>query len=179
MPSFATSGTVFAAASNIVKGRRTLDEKEETEENLKDIEAYGVNTETNRARFQLCSRWASEENNAGGNDEARLCLKTVDGECSWGVCEDYREYVLNLAKIWEERVAESQEQKLRVRSVFAEDDFMIGVRGKKYFEETWDGRCGSGILFESSFVPGTDHDGTMDVVKGTFTMLFRVAKGEA
>ncbi|RDW60144.1 hypothetical protein BP5796_11750 [Coleophoma crateriformis] len=178
IPKLASSGTVFTAASNMFKGK-TLPEKEKTEENRKCTEAYGVSPETDRARLQLLSQWAREETNVGGNDEARLCLKMVAGECSWDAAEDLPEYVSRLARFWEERAAPGEGKKMRVRAVSAEDDFMIGAQGRKYFETAWEAKCGSGILFDSSFGPGTDHDSLAEVVSGAVVTLFRVAKGEA
>ena len=97
------------------------------------------------------------ENTKGLNDETRLCLKKG---VTWGECEDFDEYIKNLAAREEQGVAGA---KLRVKILFAQQDSMIGQRGRQYMEECWERNCRTetGQAFDVlvKTVDDTDHDG--------------------
>jgi hypothetical protein len=77
-----------------------------------------------------------------------------------------------LKAVWEEKVR-SGSAKLKVKIVFAEEDVMTGVKGRKYFEDCWmQEKCGDGIEVECGEVKGTDHDSVLDLSKGILGEIF-------
>jgi len=151
--------------------------KERREEGV--MNGLGIGSKESNELGRFAMKCAFAEETAGANDEARLCLKSVEGECGWGAAEDYPTLVQNLRKAWEERVKGGAE-KLEFNIVFAEDDAIIGVKGHKYFEDCWtQEKCGSGIIVTVEQTQGTDHDGVIDSTGGTIRTLFEnVKKGE-
>src|SRR6202022_4083232 len=117
------------------------------------------------------------ENAKGGNDEARLCLKSVEG-CNWDACENYPALIEKLKLFWEERVQENGRRgKLRVKIVFAGEDAMIGKKGRRYFEECWmEEKCGGGIEVEIVEQEDGDHESTCDPSRGIIGDMFAAAQ---
>ena len=136
-------------------------------------EGFGFDTEVKKEIDRLIFKYAWAEYATGGNEEARLCLKSVNGS-DWDACEDYLKMVENLKSAWEKRVEEKNgEGKLQVRIVFAGEDVMTGVKGKKYFEECWtEEKCGKGINVKCVQPEGTDHDSVVDPSNGVMREIF-------
>ena len=86
---------------------------------------------------------------AGMNDEARLCLRK-DGS-TWEACDDFEAFVKKLDEKEKDRT-----EKLKVRIYFAEEDSLIGEKGKQYMEKCWSEV--DAIEYSSVTVPGSNHD---------------------
>lgn len=97
------------------------------------------------------------EDTRGLNDETRLCLKKG---VTWDECEDFDEFVKRLAAREDQGTAGG---KLRVKILFAQQDSMIGQRGRQYMMECWERNCRTetGQAFDviAKTVDDTDHDG--------------------
>jgi len=134
---------MLSSSSFLWGGKKdTVDEERECEE------AYGFSLAVKEELTKLGFEYLFAENTKGGNDEARLCLKSVKGECDYDECEDYFEFIDQLAEVWKSRVEEGS-PKLKVKILFAQDGVMIGVQGRKYFQDCWaQERCGAGIDVE-------------------------------
>lgn len=64
-----------------------------------------------------------------------------------------------------------------MKVVFAEEDAMIGKKGRKYFQDCWtQENCGRGIEIRYVEGEGTDHDSVVEPSKGAVGELFSVAK---
>lgn len=123
------------------------------------------------------------ESTKGGNDEARLCLKSVP-RASWDAAESYPALVaaLNRAHSAAAQNAEADgavsRETLKVKLVFGETDAMIGVKGRRYFEECWaEEKVGAGIEVEVAEIKGGDHDSVVDPLLGVIGEMMRDAKG--
>jgi hypothetical protein len=173
-PVFAASGGASSYLLSMFKSN-VKEEKAKALERCK--EGFGFGTEVKKAMDRLIFKYAWAEDSTGGNDEARLCLKSVVGS-DWGACDDYPKMVQNLKEVWEKRVEEKNgEGKLMVRIVFAGEDVMIGVKGKKYFEDCWtEEKCGKGIDVKCVQPQGTDHDSVVDPSKGVMREIFRALR---
>ncbi|TVY48735.1 hypothetical protein LOCC1_G002323 [Lachnellula occidentalis] len=146
--------------------------KDNSQPKQKDIDAdkrclefCGMDSKATSELNNFAMKCAFAEETKGANDEARLCLKSVSGECSWDAAESLPELVQNLKVAWEKRVEEG-ENRLRLRLVFAEEDAMIGEKGRLYFEDCWaEGKGESGIEVQSTKALGTNHDTLVDCTK--------------
>lgn len=137
------------------------------------LDCFGVTQMTMQMRREFQSKCAFLENMAGANDEARLCLKSVRGQCHWGAAEDYDDLVANLKQAWGRRVV-AGEQKLNVNIMFPWKDAFIGVRGMEYFEDCWTlERCQDSmeVMVTNGFM--TDHD---SVIGCAMIPMFEAAK---
>jgi hypothetical protein len=144
---------------------------DEEEEERKCREHFGMELSVKKEVERLVFKYAFEENTKGVNDEARLCLKSAEGT-GWDAAESYPELVGNLKVVWEEK-ARNGSAKLKVKIVFAEEDVMIGVKGRKYFEDCWmQEKCGDGIEVECEEAKGTDHESVLDLSKGVLGEIF-------
>ncbi|TVY33189.1 hypothetical protein LSUB1_G006335, partial [Lachnellula subtilissima] len=129
------------------------------------LEFCGMDYKATQELFNFAMKCAFAEETKGANDEARLCLKSVPGECSWDAAESYPELVQNLKVAWERRFEEGKAP-LSLRLVYAEDDVMIGEKGRLYFEGCWaEGKGGRGIEVRSTKAIGTNHDTLVDCTK--------------
>jgi hypothetical protein len=167
-PAFGASSGAIAGFSRMFGWGKKIDEEEE---GRKCLEHFGMELRVKKEVERLMFKYAFEENTKGANDEARLCLKTTDGP-GWDAAESYPDLVANLKAVWEEKVR-SGSAKLKVKIVFAEEDVMTGVKGRKYFEDCWmQEKCGDGIEVECGEVKGTDHDSVLDLSKGILGEIF-------
>jgi hypothetical protein len=167
-PAFGASSGAITGFSRMFGWGKKIDEEEEER---KCMEHFGMELRVKKEAERLVFKYAFEENTKGANDEARLCLKSTEGT-GWDAAESYPDLVANLKAVWEEKVR-NESAKLKVKIVFAEEDAMIGVKGRKYFEDCWmQERCGDMIEVECGEVKGTDHDSVLDLSKGILEEIF-------
>lgn len=154
-PSAAWSGDVFSGLADLLN---PASEKPNIDESV-EAERYGVDDEAAKLIDKLLVEYSFAEDISAGSQEALLCLRK-GGPGSWGVCDDYAEFVRSFARREEERRQASPSlPKLKLRAYFASSDLLIGEGGRKYFEECWaqDG-VADAFDFESTLVPSTNHD---------------------
>ncbi|RAL66229.1 hypothetical protein DID88_005901 [Monilinia fructigena] len=174
-PTIASSGGAFAAfrSSFFAPGITAATQREAAEQNYR--EGYGVSIETKKEMESLLLKWAFLEDTQGINDEARLCLKKTE-DCSWGACEDYQEMVKSLVEMWTQRVEGNQSAILEVKIQLAEEDMMIGEKGKEYFRKCWTNENWiAGIKATCEQLEGTDHGTVLDPLK-SLQEIARTAK---
>ncbi|QSZ33829.1 hypothetical protein DSL72_005401 [Monilinia vaccinii-corymbosi] len=173
-PTMASSGGAFAAfRSSFAPGIGAATLREAAEQKCR--EGYGVSIETKKEMDTLLFKWAFLEDTKGISDEARLCLKTTE-DCSWGACEDYEKMVGRLVEMWAHRVEENQNAILEVKICLAEEDIMIGEKGKEYFRKCWTSENWiAGIKVNCEQLEGTDHDSVLDPL-GSLREIARTAK---
>jgi hypothetical protein len=173
-PVLSASGGSITFVTSAFKSK-VATEKVKKKDEEKCLLGYGVSTDVKKEVDKLVFKYAFEEDSNGANDEARLCLKSTSGT-GWDKCEDFEEYVRNLAGVWERRVGEGG-PKLGVKIVFPEEDRMIGEKGKMYFRMCWEvERCGKGIEVEVEEMKGMDHESVADPPNGAIGRLFDLAK---
>ncbi|CZR54154.1 uncharacterized protein PAC_04037 [Phialocephala subalpina] len=178
-PAFASSSGAISAITGSFKGSLSKEEegKKRAEEDRKCRECYGMTLKEKEELDKIVFKFAFAENTKGGNDEARLCLKSVEG-CHWDACEDYEACVLKLKGDWEKRVQEGG-KKLKVKIIFGEEDAMIGVKGRNYWDNCWtDQRCGGGMEAVCMEVGTGNHDSVLDYTKGGIQELYKAVKAE-
>jgi hypothetical protein len=167
-PAFGASSGAIAGFSRMFGWGKKIDEEEKER---RCMEHFGMELRVKKEAERLVFKYAFEENTKGANDEARLCLKSTEGT-GWDAAESYPDLVANLKAVWEEKVR-NESAKLKVKIVFAEEDAMIGIKGRKYFEDCWmQERCGDMIEVECGEVKGTDHDSVLDLSKGILEEIF-------
>lgn len=174
-PTIASSGGAFTAcrSSFFAPGITAATQREAVEQSYR--EGYGVSIETKKEMESLLLKWAFLEDTQGINDEARLCLKKTE-DCSWGACEDYQEMVKSLVEMWTQRVEGNQSAILEVKIHLAEEDMMIGEKGKEYFRKCWTSENWiAGIKVTCEQLEGTDHDTVLDPLK-SLQEIARTAK---
>ncbi|OHE91976.1 hypothetical protein CORC01_12712 [Colletotrichum orchidophilum] len=112
----------------------------------------------------------------GLSQDAILLLKRAGHPGYWGSWGDYDELVTLLAEA--ERNLEST-AKLKVDVFWAEEDHMIGVdKGPKWFEGCWRAeQCRGAIEYASCVVPGTDHEGIVELKFDMFERILRSVGG--
>jgi hypothetical protein len=147
------------------------------EEERKCEEGYGMRFSVKKKVEKMMRKYIFEENTKGANDEARLCLKSIEG-CGWDACEDHPEFVKNLKQSWEEKTnGEGEKENLQVKIVFAEEDALIGRKEMEYLRECWtQEKCGRGIEVECVQTEETDHDSVMNSEKGVMQSILSNAK---
>jgi len=180
-PAVESSSGVLGSFMGMFSNRGDAEEPEDVEdEERRCKETIGMGLDVKIKLERLIFKYTFAENTKGANDEARLCLKSVDGS-GWDKCEDYNAFVQELKGFWEQRVKENGAKKLRVKIVFAEEDAMIGKKGRKYFEDCWTKElCGDGVEVELVELKGGDHDSVVDPSKGIMgDMLAAVKAGGA
>ena len=126
-------------------------------------EKYGTSDKVALQIDKLKVKYFFEEDLTGASEEVKLCLKK-HGSGNCGVCEDFEEYVSDLAKQEDvRRKPDLAQPKLRVHAFFAESDMMIGKVGQKYFVQCWtqDG-IGDSLDYESKELSGTNHDSVLE-----------------
>jgi hypothetical protein len=167
-PAFGASSGAIAGFSRMFGWGKKIDEEEEER---KCREHFGMELSVKKEVERLAFKYAFEENTKGVNDEARLCLKSTEGT-GWDAAECYPELVGNLKVVWEEKVRNGS-AKLKVKIVFAEEDMMIGIKGRKYFEDCWmQEKCGDGVEVECGEVKATDHESVLNLSKGVLGEIF-------
>lgn len=117
---FAASSGAFSSISSIFKSTTATAEDEER----RCREGFGMSSELREATFKLFIKRSFGEGVKGVNDEARLCLKSTKGT-HWLACEDYEEYVRELAQTWQKRVGDGCKP-LGVHIVLPESDVLVG-----------------------------------------------------
>ncbi|KAK3701694.1 hypothetical protein LTR37_015347 [Vermiconidia calcicola] len=169
VPSVLWSGGMFSAVAGLFQSGEDGDRAPPGEK-------YGTSDETAKAIEALMSKYFFAEGTTAGNEDAKLCLKK-DPSASWGVCEDYEEYVRNLVE-QESGRAQDGDAKLNVHVFFAESDMMIGMAGERYFERCWrQAGVSDHIEYESTKLPGTDHDSALiDHRKGALKSILEAVK---
>lgn len=174
-PAFSFSGGISTAVVSPFKDK-LKGQKQKEDDERKCLDGYGIPLDLKEEVDDTFFKYAFEEDTAGMNDEARLCLKSMAGT-TWGKCEDYEECVRSLAETWDKRVEEG-EKALRVDIFLPEEDIMVGQKGMRYFEECWGKqRTGSGIKVECVRWKGTDHETTTSCTSGAIGRMFSIAKG--
>lgn len=131
-------------------------------------EKYGVSKAVEDQIDALQGKYVFTEGTTGANDEALLCAKKTG---SWGACEDYMKYVLQLCS---DEGARHLDTKIRVRLHFAGSDVLIGEGGKEYFQKCWSQEGVAEVLdVQSSVWPETNHDFVaLDFKKGAIRPVF-------
>ncbi|CZT18468.1 uncharacterized protein RCC_04313 [Ramularia collo-cygni] len=165
-PTASWSGGVLSDVSKLFQAESQATSSRDMQDKYGDEE---VGTEIEK----LQSKYMFAESMAGGNDEARLCLKS-NGDGLMGVCENYQQYVKELSEQERERRGQSAtEAKLQVSIHFAGSDIMIGKGGKDYFENCWALASEDVIEVSSTEYPGTNHDSVLiDFEKGALRGIF-------
>jgi len=192
LPGLATSSRAFAAVGSwfssstgslgsSISATTTTRESQVTEEAVQAFEerrcyeAFGISPAVKAELDKLVMRYAFAEECSGGNDEARLCLKSLSS-ISWGALESYPSYITALKEVWEKRVREGG-AKLTVRVLLAEEDAMIGEKGEKYLQDCWTkSNVGEGVDVEVITLDATDHDSVLDPMKGAIAEYYKAVK---
>ena len=189
LPGLATSSGAFASIGNWFAGSNsgapnnelstagdtTSKEAVKAYEERRCLEVFGVSAEVKAELEKLVMKYAFTEECSGGNDEARLCLKSLS-TISWGALEYYPSYITSLQQAWSKRLAEGS-PKLTVRILLAEEDAMIGEKGAEYLQECWTKeKVGEGVDIEVITLDGTDHDGVLDPMRGATGEFYRAVK---
>jgi hypothetical protein len=177
-PTLASSSGVLSASMGLFRSKSAIEKQSEKAkaEEKSCQEGYGMSMPVWKEVERLTGKYIFAENTKGANDEARLCLKSTEG-CSWDDCEDYVEFVRSLKERWEEEVdGNGGKGRLRVNILFAEEDLMIGVKGKEYFENCWtQEKCGRGIKVKCVETKCTDHDSVTSPEKGYMSSILAAA----
>lgn len=166
-PTASWSGGIFSDVSNLFQA-----ESQATSTDM--LDKYG-DEETGKEIEKLQSKYMFAESMTGGNDEARLCLKS-NGEGLMGVCENYERYVTVLSEQEEKRRGRRGHAAtlLKVSIHFAGSDIMIGKGGKDYFEKCWtQAGVEEAIDVSSTEYAGTNHDSVLvDFKRGALRGIF-------
>lgn len=112
---------------------------------------YGVPRSEQAELSRLAMRFMHVENTVGANSEALQCLRK--GDSNWGVCSDYATCAQTLAG--DQAIPDGG---FSIHAYFASTDFLVGKRGKKYFESCWQAPGLEAIDFVSREIEGSDHD---------------------
>lgn len=175
MPSISSSQAVFSSMPKIEPDPQA----EQAAKSWRQVNAaqfareFGETIEFQEAVQSVAMKRMFAEDTTGSNSEALACLRKAPSG-SWGKCENYAQYVKDLADLERSRANEglAPENKLRVRAYFATSDITIGKGGQKYVECCWKGSSAAlfeDVLdFEAQNVPGPDHDGlvtSVDILK--------------
>ncbi|KAK2629427.1 hypothetical protein QTJ16_000247 [Diplocarpon rosae] len=179
-PAINFSAGALTATTNMLRGCRSSENSKyadgQRERDCK--ERFGIGQDVKAALLAMANSLFWEEETSGGNDEARLCLKSVPGT-SWDRCEVYPTFVRNLNFDWEKR-ANQYGRKLRIKIVFGEGaDLMVGHKGMKYFMNCFEPeKLGNGIEVEQWTQMGADHDTVIDPSFDSMKQLYdRVKEG--
>lgn len=138
------------------------------------IEMYGFSDKTAKLIEKLLFKYQLAESNAGGNDEAKLCLRKCDDD-AWGEARDYAGCIRKIASTEAaSSVRAPNAAKLRVEAFFAGSDLLIGQGGQRYFERGWqDDEVRASVDFTTSTFKEADHDSVLiDQKKGALKIIF-------
>ncbi|CEJ57903.1 hypothetical protein PMG11_06580 [Penicillium brasilianum] len=192
MPAGLVSGwnkmTSFLVNRLMPSSAPTLKEKAKSKKNAKGENAAGNDLDTDEATLlETCGltpatkqptrdyfvKMFFEEDTSGVAEEAKLGLRTSGSQVSWGVCDDYEEFVGELAR----KVAEDARfSSLRVAGYFGEKDGYVGKGGVQYFRKMWES-SDSVIYAEIHEVPNMNHDDLALPEHGILGQIFDVASG--
>ncbi|TVY19414.1 hypothetical protein LARI1_G002554 [Lachnellula arida] len=181
VPSVGVSSGAISSLTGLFRNNVTSQPKQKQKQKVLDAErrsweACGVESKVAAQLFRYGMKCAFAEETRGANDEARLCLKSVPRDCSWGAAESLPGLVGGLKGVWEQRVGEGKAA-LRVRVVFAGVDAMSGEKGRVYFEGCWAaGKAGVGVEVRCVEAVGTNHDTVVDCTKGWLGEMMEAAK---
>ncbi|KAH8820397.1 Alpha/Beta hydrolase protein [Xylogone sp. PMI_703] len=181
-PKLDSSGGAITGFSSVFRlpSSKAKTEQLKVEEDKKVASGYGLTKEGKKELDRLIFKNAFAEQSVGANEEARLCLKSLGS--TWGAWDDSEGYVEEMRKFWEGRSVGPDgeivnERKLSVTVHFAEDDVMIGQKGRKYFEKCWTQEtCGRGVVLELMEAKGTNHDSVADASNIAMPALFSRVK---
>jgi hypothetical protein len=158
-----------------VRSKKAEDEALRAFEEERCVEVLGIGMEVKKELDRLVMKYAFTEECRGGNDEARLCLKSLSGT-TWGAAESYELLVQSLNEVWSEKVKVGS-PKLTVRVLLAEEDSMIGEKGRDYIEKVWTKeKCGNGMDVEVITLDGTDHDSVLDPARGAMGEYYKAVR---
>lgn len=181
-PKLDSSGGVITGFSSMFRfpSAKEKTKQAQKEEEEKCIQGYGVSRDVKKEYDRLVFKYGFAEQTVGANDEARLCLKCLGS--SWGAWENCEAFVEKTKRVWEERSRGPdgqiiEEKRLSIAVNFAEEDIMIGTKGKKYFEQCWaQDNCGEGIVVSMEEFKGTNHDSVGDASNAAIPALLQRAK---
>ncbi len=141
----------------------------------------GTEAAWRKASEAVITNYVFAENVEGASQEALLCLRK--GSATWGDWRDIDEAVSRIAKNERESQDPSRignEEKLKIRIFFAEDDEMIGKGGQKWLESCFtQGDVAEYISLESEVVPGTDHNDVLALQNGAMEKMVRAIGQDA
>jgi hypothetical protein len=171
----ATSGAAVAKFSAMLSPSTT----EEGDKNRRYIEQnYGLSFDQQVEIDSAMMQNMFKENTVGANSEALQCLRKKPD--TWGICEDYNDFVRDLIELERERGQSGVP--LKVHAYFAEEDSMSGKKGQAYFEKCWEqagtGDLGDVLKFASTMIPGSDHDNLVQSAE-VWERIFREMKRAA
>jgi pimeloyl-ACP methyl ester carboxylesterase len=137
------------------------------------LETTGLTPENKQPTRDYFVKKFFEEDTSGVAEEAKLGLKTGD-QVSWGVCDDYEEFVGDLAR----KVAgdDARFSSVHVTAYFGDKDGYLGKGGVQYFRTVWE-TSAFPISAEIHEVPGMNHDDMTLPEHGILGMIFDVVKG--
>lgn len=173
LPTLGASSGMLESLSNASFSTSASDLEEE--QNV--IDAYGMTSSQRKALLTVFLKYMFAEDTTGANDEANLCLRKV-ADVTWGVANDYPEYVQKLGETWKDYASTSNgNPKLHIQGYFASSDMLVGSGGHKYFESCWnEANCRDNIKFDGIVVPDSSHDSIGEPTKGALEKVLRQAK---
>jgi pimeloyl-ACP methyl ester carboxylesterase len=111
----------------------------------------------------------------GASQEALLCLQKC--HVKWGDWNTVDEAVSRIAtneKSHIEDQEDAEQQKLKIRIFFAEDDELVGKGGQAYLENCFAAaNVEQSLDFHSEVVPGTDHGEVLSVSRGAIEKVMQ------
>lgn len=184
LTAFDASGALLNQVGSLFSSPSSTDNQDNgpfAENRRKMMAKCGFSLEDQEIMSNEMSEAIFREDTVGANSEALLCL----GKCpegSWGKCQDFYQYLKDLAQLERTRRSENPNSgKLKVDMYFAESDALIGNGGKEFLEKCWSGENGEyqdAFDYEASTSPNTDHD-TVTGLVDIWERIFIRAGGEA
>lgn len=162
-----SGGLLTSAASSLWPSSEPTEESESDD--------YGADDAMAKKVQQLRKEYCFAEEPKGVSEEALLCAKKA-GPDSWGVCENYADFVQSVTANEERRITkEPGAVQLKVRLCFAETDIMIGDGGRDYFVQVWSQAGVSDVIdVRNTSYPGTNHDSVLaDFKKGALPDILK------
>jgi hypothetical protein len=131
----------------------------------------GVKMDTDdltKAIDEKIMEYALLEDVEGISQEALFCLRR-GGEGSWGLWEEYDEYIPLLKR---QETQRKHGGMMELDVFFAEKDNSSGEEGSQWFDELWKSEVDGWIRYSSRTVPGTTHETIMRVESGALESVF-------
>lgn len=176
---FGASSGILSSVGSLWSGERMSKEEKKAEAETGEkrcMELCGYGLEMKKLLGEKSVQYAFAENTQGGNDEARLCLKSVPN-IDWDAYESLPTLMAHLKEVWTQKVQRDGCAGLKLQLVFGESDIMIGNKGRKYFEESWVNEdFGNAVKVEVMEVKGGDHDSVVDPMMGAVELMMSLAK---
>ena len=194
-PSIQWSGGVVSLITNLrsAKKQNCTSNDGEVEDAYDEATDYGKAQEPGASYQSAVISYVFAENAKGGNEEAFLCLKR-GVRCSWGYFEDFEEAVPKIFAAEAERnpiatnetadmaapepdappADSNQEGRLQVKVFFADTDYLIGKKGRKWTEDLWrqPSSFKGSVTYASTVVEGSDHDSILQPKFGVVDQVF-------